>query len=87
MYNADDIKKMVVRIGRLEKKIEKLRNQREHYREQVEFRDKILQYYPYAKRSYDTYKEAVKKSEELIMLRKRVKEQELLIERLTNGKN
>ena len=83
MYSPEDMQKMVIKIGRLQKKVEKLQNQRNHYKEQMEFRDAILRYYPYAQRTHEEYKQRRKDLEELQMLRKRVKEQELLIERLT----
>ena len=84
--NNDYTNKMDIRIGRLEKKIRKLQEQRDHYRKEMEFRDRILEYYPYATRSFEERQERIKNMEELRMLRVRVKEQELLIERMLNEK-
>ena len=81
---ADTTQAMGIRIQRLEKKIRKLKKQNEHYKEQYKILDDMIGLYPHYKRGYEKYLEERAKSEELKMLRQRVKEQSLLINRLTN---
>lgn len=73
-----------VQYGRLQKRMVKLRQQRDHWKERTEFFNEMLRYYPYAKKSHEDWQRQMANMAELEALRKRVKEQELLIERLVN---
>ena len=68
-----------VRIGRLEKKVRKLIEQRDHWKAQSDNKDLILRYYPYAEKRYNDYIRQRSMEEELNSLRKRVREQEIAI--------
>jgi hypothetical protein len=84
MNTVDQITIWQIRIGRLEKKVRKLKEQLNARNERITELDAILRYYPYAQRTHEEKQRWRDDREELQMLRKRVKEQELLIERLTN---
>ena len=71
-----------VQYGRLQKKMVKLRQQRDHWKERTDFFNEVLKLYPYAERSWKDHQQRIKDQNELQDLRKRVKEQELLIDRL-----
>jgi hypothetical protein len=61
-----------VRIGRLEKKIRKLINQRGDLRSKNIFLNKMLQYYPHAKLSFEESLKRIDDQQELKVLRARV---------------
>lgn len=71
-----------VRIGRLERRIKKLTQQRDHYKEQAELRQKMIDIAPYVERRWKSHTEAVAESKRVKALEQRVKEQALLIERM-----
>jgi predicted RNase H-like nuclease (RuvC/YqgF family) len=73
----------VVRIGRLEKKIRKLKQQMAATKEQNAHLNEVLKYYPYASGTHEERKQREKDREELKELRVRVEEQSALIKRLT----
>jgi len=76
-----------VQYGRLQKKMVKLRQQRDHWKERTDFLNEVLRLYPYAERSWKDYQQRIKDQKELQDLRKRVNEQELLIDRLVKESN
>lgn len=68
-----------VREGRLLKKIEKLKNQRDHHKQKHEYYAKVISMQPYLERRFETYTEMKQERERVKGLEKRVKEQEQLI--------
>lgn len=68
-----------IREGRLLKKIEKLKKQRDHYKQQHEYYAKVISMQPYLERRFETYSEMKEERERVKALEKRVKEQEQLI--------
>lgn len=74
-----------IREGRLLKKIEKLKKQRDHYKQKQEYYAKVISMQPYLERRFETYAEMKQERERVKGLEKRVKEQEQLIAILNNG--
>jgi hypothetical protein len=68
-----------IREGRLLKKIEKLKNQRDHYKQKQEYYAKVISMQPYLERRFESYAEMKEERERVKALEKRVKEQEQLI--------
>ena len=68
-----------VREGRLIKKIEKLTQQRDHYKELHDHYAKVISMQPYLERRFETFAEMKEERERVKALEKRVKEQEQLI--------
>ena len=68
-----------VREGRLLKKIEKLKNQRDHHKQKHEYYAKVISMQPYLERRFETYAEMKQERERVKALENRVKEQEQLI--------
>ena len=68
-----------IREGRLLKKIEKLKKQRDHYKQKQEYYAKVISMQPYLERRFETYAEMKEERERVKALEKRVKEQEQLI--------
>lgn len=79
--NATLDKNLVV-IGRLKKKIEKLKKQRDHYKECHEYYAKVISMQPYLERRYESYTERVARDELNKKNAKTVIEQSKLIEML-----
>lgn len=71
-----------VRIGRLERKLEKVKKQRDHFKELYQHYAKVIELQPYIERRWEDYEK--RKQRELYHkgLEQRVKEQALLIEAL-----
>ncbi len=72
-----------IRIGRLEKKIRKLTQQRDFHKKQHEHYAHVISMQPYIESRWDDYEERKRKREYYKGLEKRVKEQETLIHLLT----
>jgi hypothetical protein len=73
-----------VRIGRLEKKIRKLKQQLAATKERNAFFNEVLKYYPYSMTTHEEKMRQQSDREELKALRVRVKEQSALIKKLTD---
>lgn len=71
-----------VRIGRLLKKIEKLKKQRDFHKERHEHYAKVLELQPYLHRRYESYNDRIKREELNRQNAKTVIEQSKLIEML-----
>ena len=74
--------KLEVAIGRLKKKIAKLQNQRDGYKQQLEYYKTVMDKHTYIERNYKAYTEQVKERHRIKDLEARVKEQEELIKLL-----
>ena len=74
--------KSEVAIGRLKKKIAKLQNQRDGYKQQLEYYKAVMDKHTYIERNYKAYTEQVKERQRIKGLEARVKEQEELIKLL-----
>lgn len=68
-----------IREGRLLKKIEKLTQQRDHYKELHDHYAKVIAMQPYLETRYDNYAERKAAQERVKAMEARVKEQETLI--------
>lgn len=71
-----------VRVGRLLKKIEKLKKQRDFHKERHEHYAKVLELQPYLHRRYESYNDRIKREELDRQNAKTVIEQSKLIEML-----
>lgn len=80
---SDQAEKLMVRIGRLLRRIDKLTKQRDHFRAQAELRQEMINIAPYVERRWKTYNEMIAEQKRIEGLEQRVKEQTLLIEQLT----
>ena len=69
-------------IGRLRKRIVKLMEQRDEYKNQLIHYREVLDHHPFIEREYKTYNERIKERERVKALETRVKEQEELIKLL-----
>ena len=76
---SETVFKNEIKIVRLQKKIEKLKQQRDHYKEKSEFYDRIIRYYPQFEHDHNRYEDAKIKRMAIRDMEKRLKEQELLI--------
>ena len=76
------VEKLQVRIGRLEKKIEKLKQQRDHFKEQHSYYAKVISMQPYLERRYKSYTESVEREKQNKQNAKTVGDQSKLIEML-----
>ena len=76
----------IVREGRLLKKIEKLKKQRDHWKEQHDYYAKVISLQPYLERRWEDFEARRKEVARVKDLEKRVKEQEMLI-RILSGDN
>ena len=76
------VKQLQVRIGRLQKKIEKLKKQRDFHEERHEHYARILRLQPYLERRYESYTDRIKREELNKQNAKTVIEQSKLIEML-----
>lgn len=72
-----------VRIGRLERKLNKVKKQRDHYKELYEHYAKVISMQPYIERRYNSFIEMQKEVQRIRGLEARVKEQEKLIKLLS----
>ena len=75
-----------VRIGRLLKKIEKLKNQRDHHQQKHAYYAKVISMQPYLESRYQRYEDRKAEQDRIKQLEKRVKEQEMLIRILAGEK-
>ena len=73
------IEKLQVRIGRLEKKIKKLKQQRDHFKEQHSYYAKVISMQPYLERRHESYTERVEREKQNKQNAKTVEEQSKLI--------
>lgn len=76
-----------IKIGRLEKKIKKLIQQRDHFKQEVDRYFKLFSDHQWIERRYRSYNEFLKEKKELADLKARVTEQELLIKALIKEKH
>ena len=76
-----------VTIGRLRRRIEKLKQQRDHFREQADLRQRMIEIAPFIERRWKTYTEMTTEQARVKALEQRVKEQAALIERLMKENN
>ncbi len=76
-YTANDVK-----IGRLQKRIDKLTKQRDYFKERLNHYEKVISMQPYIESRYTSYQDKLKERERVKELEHRVKEQALLIEKL-----
>lgn len=76
-----------VTIGRLRRRIEKLKQQRDHFREQADLRQQMIEIAPFIERRWKTYTEMTTEQARVKALEQRVKEQAALIERLMKENN
>lgn len=74
-----------IKIGRLEKKIKKLIQQRDHFKQEFDRYFKIFAEQQWIAHHHRSYNEFLKERKELADLKARVTEQELLIKALLNG--
>lgn len=77
------VEKLQVRIGRLEKKVKKLKQQRDHFKEQHSYYAKVISMQPYLEHRYTSYTERVEREKQNKQNAKTVSEQSKLIEMLT----
>ena len=75
-----------VTIGRLRKRIAKLTMQRNHWKAESDAKQNVLDCFPRIQREYQSYSEQIAASERVKALEARVREQELLIKKLTEIK-
>jgi len=75
-----------VTIGRLRRRIERLKKQRDHFRKQAELRQQMIDLAPYIERRWKTHTEALAEQARVKDLERRVREQAMLIERLAKEK-
>ena len=75
-----------IREGRLLKKIEKLKKQRNHYKAQHDYYAKVISLQPYLEKRYQDYSARVAEQDRVKGLENRIKEQELLIRLLSGDK-
>lgn len=68
-----------VKIGRLNKKISRLKVQRDYWKKQHDHYAKVISLQPYLETRYKSYEERVRAQDHVKILEKRVKEQEILI--------
>lgn len=80
---SDKAEKLMIRIGRLLRRIDKLTKQRDHFKQQSELRQKMIEIAPYVERRWRTYNEMIAEQKRIKSLEQRVKEQAMLIEQLT----
>jgi phage shock protein A len=81
------VSKSDVKIGRLERKIEKLKQQRDYYKNHFEHYKHVISMQPYLERRLTSYEENKKELERIKGLEARVKEQEKLIKLLSEKTN
>lgn len=72
-----------VEIGRITKKMNKMKDQRDKARKDIELYKQMLQIVPHIASRYEEYQKRKALEEEVRMLRLRVKEQSMLIAKLT----
>lgn len=74
-----------IALGRAKKKIERLKKQRDHWQERCTHYRKVLDLHPTAEWRYKQYQDYLKQRQHVKALEDRVKEQALLIQKLTNA--
>lgn len=74
-----------VTIGRLRKRIERLQKQRDFWRKRSDDYTVVLNMHPYIERSVADYRARVAERERVKGLEQRIKEQAILIQKLTQG--
>jgi uncharacterized protein YifE (UPF0438 family) len=73
-------------IGRLNKKIDRLKKQRDFHQQRHQHYAKVISLQPYIEKRWQGYEERIKELERVKQLDKRVKEQEMLIRILAGDK-
>ena len=73
-------------IGRLNKKIDRLKRQRDFHQQRHQHYAKVISLQPYIEKRWQGYEERIKELERVKQLDKRVKEQEMLIRILAGDK-
>lgn len=73
-------------IGRLNKKIDKLKKQRDFHQQRHQHYAKVISLQPYIEKRWQAYEDRMKEIERVKQLDKRVKEQEMLIRILAGDK-
>lgn len=76
---SETVFKNEIKIGRLQKKIKKLLQQRDHYKEEYDLMVKMIKMYPMLRHDYSKHLERQVEQRRVVALDKRVQEQELLI--------
>lgn len=71
-----------VKIGRLYKKVERLKEQRDYWKQRATAYETVMSWHSGIRSSYDAYKERQAEREHMRALEARVKEQALLISKL-----
>jgi len=74
-----------VKIGRLQRRIERLIKQRDHFQKQYEHFKYVMEIVPYYTREYKTITKRNDELKRVYDLEQRVEEQALLIQKLTNN--
>lgn len=74
---------ILVDLGRAERRLQKARQQRDFYKQRLQYYEKVLSMQPHLKDRYNSYEERVKEIQRVKELEARVKEQALLIKELT----
>lgn len=83
---ADVVHKLHVKVGRQQRKIDKLKNARDHFKQLAAQYKTVLSHFPHIQRAYDRYTDHVNEQKRVKNLEQRVKEQEMLIRYLSGGK-
>lgn len=73
----------LVQIGRLTRKMNKLKDQRDKARAELIHYRYVMRQMPYLRNRFDEYMTWKKEQETMLEMKKRIKEQSLLIEKLT----
>lgn len=76
-----------VEIGRLTKKMNKVKDQRDKARKELKHYQEVMRAMPYLQRRYEMYMDMLKKEDSMQSLKLRVKEQSLLIAKLSDPAN
>lgn len=84
---ASEVSNPNVTIARLRRRIERLKRQRDHFREQMELRQKMIDIAPYIEWRWKAHTDAQIERARVKQLEQRVREQAMLIERLTKENN
>ena len=73
---------LLVDLGRTERRLQKARQQRDHYKQRLSYYEKVISMQPHLETRYRRYEDRLLESKRLQELELRVKEQSLLIQQL-----
>jgi hypothetical protein len=73
---------LLVDLGRAERRLLKARQQRDYYKQRLQYYEKVLSMQPHLRDRYNTYEERIKEIQRTKDLEARCKEQALLIQQL-----